>query len=1793
MPTMTQPHDPHDQPGLDGDRAPDEVAPLGPAASIVGILDRYLADLRAGQAPDREHLLANHPDLATELDACLAGIEFVHRATGPVAPETPATLGEFQIVREIGRGGMGVVYEAEQTPLRRRVALKVLRFGAVADKEAMHRFQREAETVARLHHTNIVPIFAIGCEGGVHYYAMQYIDGRSLADVLAVAQRAGQPASPPDILRWGLQAAEALAHAHQRGVIHRDIKPSNLLLDNEGAVWLTDFGLAKCADEVTLTVCGMLMGTPRYMSPEQAESVRWPIDHRTDIYSLGASLFELATGRPVFDATAPMGVLAQILTEEPARPRQICPDLPRDLETIILTCLAKDPAQRYQTAQALAEDLRAVLDGRPIRARRASAIGVAVRYVRKRKKALAAGAVVAAATVLLVAGALFGWRFYSDWRLGRVVLSTTGPALTAAVLPESGGGPIGEPFDIGAHTTLALPAGDYRLRVQGLGRLGQTYRFAVHRGETRNHELSLDRDRLAETPSISYPLAGDALALKPGKADFIEWTGDTLLRRDLAKGEVIWDAKRPETATPGPDAFAWMRRLALVPSNNHERPGTLVQPAVDLDGDGIGDLVMTFARTPSLLAVSGRNGARLWTYSAAVDGPGGPDPLGPDELAKALEEAAQPGGGTSEPAVKGGRVLGSPVLVQADGDGVPDLLALFFVFDDASRSPFVFGADGHVTLFDKSCAGRRVIAAVSGRTGRALWSRTLDLETLSRPWLWEQVDLRSPQPLFDPFDSEIVAVPDRKGSMVALASDSQWTELDPRTGQSRGQPIDFGFKPLQAPRYADLDGEGAPEVLALQEVKLQGTAFPILVAFSFTTGRRLWAETLWAYYQPVRKVPSAEWPLVADFDGDGRDEVVVPHIDSLPASFGPPLGGSNYQGFRMLDGRTGKTRWFRPFWERLRMGADTLPGLLAGPDLDGDGTRDLVTVTRDTGPRPKTYSLGHPLDREWVYVDAVSGRDGHLIWWWHEDVTNYATPQIGRALWWGLGPDGWPMLVVPLGGKTPGEFEPAYEKAGRMPPVVLILEASTGRLLQTIDGLSLPKLADLDGDGLEDLWGSAEGNLRAFRAGPPEAWRSLDKLVPAADLDGDGIVDATTVELDSPGEYEKGKLDSRTAVARSGRDGRALWTTTLDDRDGLRQWETWSGPRVGIHSTLRTFPLPGGDLDGDGAPEVVVTQRKLSATRPTIMSLPIEVLSGRSGRRLWSAGPLPSIGSGDPGYSIVEGIDVLASNPRQTADLVAVYQTPFPDGVLRPYSSLVQTRMRRLSGRDGRVVWDLVLGAHAALSRPWIRFDHANGDLDGDGSPDIVLRTWATTTPGTTTIALRAVSFRDGKTLWTHPLRDQKPAFAVGDLDGDGRAEVVVREQAPAVSEAAIELTALDGRDGATRWAWHGGTVPDPSGKTVPVYLADIDGTGRREVRFDFGTADGRRVMVLDAQGHERAGREPAGKRGAIAACADLDGDGRDELLVQDDARLFACRDGLAVFWSRPNRDPVEQVLPAHAGRPATVVLASMVALDGAKGHTLWKGRSGRAIETGPSAGRPRVLTVDQEATICTLVLPTTPEGGSEPAHGRPAPPGLDRNDPRWARPLPWSRPVAGLLPPQFFLLALGGLALINVVVPLWILKLATWRRVWSVRMLLALPVVVAIPMTAFLTFVSATSSMAGASAAQAIAGFAWATLGGLPIVCYGALVVSGLIRRDRRRLAKLAVLSVLATAVVAGFWFLVDGLTKPTIEYYAWSDWHAVIVPGLYLAGVLAMIAWAVRGARQFVRMRWRSRQAVPMRAS
>ena len=349
----------------------------------------------------------------------------------------PEALGDFRIVREIGRGGMGIVYEAVQLSLGRPVALKVLPFAAALDAKQLRRFQNEAQAAAQLHHTNIVPVYAVGCERGVHYYAMQLIEGQNLADLILnlcpptlcapaegapVSQPSSVSSSAPTILAQlstqrashaagfyrtaasiALQAAEGLEHAHQLGIIHRDIKPANLLVDVRGNVWITDFGLAQFHTRAGLTRTGDLLGTLRYMSPEQASGPSIPLDPRTDIYSLGATLYELLTTQPLFEGTDHGRILRHILYDEPRAPRTVDPAVPPDLETIVLKAISKNPAERYATAQDFADDLRRFLDNRTILARRPTLTQHARKWVRRHPSVVAAAIIL---LILVTAGSL-------------------------------------------------------------------------------------------------------------------------------------------------------------------------------------------------------------------------------------------------------------------------------------------------------------------------------------------------------------------------------------------------------------------------------------------------------------------------------------------------------------------------------------------------------------------------------------------------------------------------------------------------------------------------------------------------------------------------------------------------------------------------------------------------------------------------------------------------------------------------------------------------------------------------------------------------------------------------------------------------------------------------------------------------------------------------------------------------------------------------------------------------------------------------------------------------------------------------------------------------------------------------------------------------------------------------------------------------------------------------------------------------------------------------------------------
>ncbi|HVK09604.1 MAG TPA: serine/threonine-protein kinase, partial [Gemmataceae bacterium] len=347
----------------------------------------------------------------------------------PTEEGGPRRLGDFRILREVGRGGMGVVYEAEQISLGRRVALKVLPFASALDRRQLQRFRTEAQAAGQLHHTHIVPVYSVGEDRGVHFYAMQFIDGRSVADLIHDLKQETTPPSAgettparnalstmrsgrrPEYFRWvaeaGVQAAEALEHAHGQGVIHRDIKPANLIRDHAGEVWVTDFGLAQVRSDARLTATGDVVGTLRYMSPEQALRPT-QVDHRSDVYSLGVTLYEMLTLRAAFPAEGREELLRQIADREPPSARAADRTVPPELDVIVRKAMAKEPADRFATAKDLADDLRRFLDNRPIRAKRPSLWQHTKKWARRHRHIVTtavAGLIVtlAAATGVLLA----------------------------------------------------------------------------------------------------------------------------------------------------------------------------------------------------------------------------------------------------------------------------------------------------------------------------------------------------------------------------------------------------------------------------------------------------------------------------------------------------------------------------------------------------------------------------------------------------------------------------------------------------------------------------------------------------------------------------------------------------------------------------------------------------------------------------------------------------------------------------------------------------------------------------------------------------------------------------------------------------------------------------------------------------------------------------------------------------------------------------------------------------------------------------------------------------------------------------------------------------------------------------------------------------------------------------------------------------------------------------------------------------------------------------------------------
>ena len=340
-----------------------------------------------------------HPP-APPADGPTLGAVGTHGQPRPVVPG-------YEILGELGRGGMGVVYKARQNRLNRLVALKMVLAGAHAGELQLARFHTEAEAVAKLQHPNIVQIHEVGDHEGLPYFSLEFVQGGSLSEVID-----GKPRPPREAAALVEQLARAMAVAHQQGIIHRDLKSANVLLTHEGTPKITDFGLAKSLEsDSELTKSGTLMGTPSYMSPEQARGENHAIGPLSDLYSLGAILYELLTGRPPFLAPSMLETIYQVRHQEPVPPRRLQPKVPQDLETICLKCLQKEPAKRYAHCEELAEDLRRFQAGEPIRARPVGRVERAWRWCRRNPRTAAmSGAITLLIAAVVASLAAMGMR---------------------------------------------------------------------------------------------------------------------------------------------------------------------------------------------------------------------------------------------------------------------------------------------------------------------------------------------------------------------------------------------------------------------------------------------------------------------------------------------------------------------------------------------------------------------------------------------------------------------------------------------------------------------------------------------------------------------------------------------------------------------------------------------------------------------------------------------------------------------------------------------------------------------------------------------------------------------------------------------------------------------------------------------------------------------------------------------------------------------------------------------------------------------------------------------------------------------------------------------------------------------------------------------------------------------------------------------------------------------------------------------------------------------------------------
>lgn len=1757
-------------------------------------LDELLADyLQAGDggkpiSPDE--FVAAHPEFAAELGEFFADQDRFARAAAGCRPAEPspandATLdshaadapgsaarptterpkvryfGDYELLDEIARGGMGVVYKTRQVNLKRIVALKMILVGQLANEDEVKRFYAEAQAAAKLEHPQIVPIYEIGQHEGQHYFTMAFIDGESLAH--RISREVLAPREATAIVH---KVARAIAFAHVEGVVHRDLKPANILLDRAGEPHVTDFGLAKRvgaaaagdASAAQLTATGQVLGTPSYMPPEQAAGRTDDVGPLADVYSLGAVLYCLLTGRPPFQAASPLDTLLQVIDQEPLSPRALNPAVPRDLETICLKCLEKTPERRFESATALADELERYLHGEPIRARPISLTEALWRRAKKHHRLLKSAAMATAATILLAALAVAGWDYYRKSRLGLLSLTTEGYPLTAEVLGPhddgQGDDSVLQSFTVPTDQPVRLWSGDYRLRVSGPGLPSETLLASLDAGGQSEYSIDLSARRLWKPMSLDSMEHVDVVQFGQ-RTDVLlleNRFGRPALRR-LAGSDLrpLWTLPLDE-----PQPFSLQDETAQALSqelvrywwtNLAPRP-MLLEQAVELTGDAEPELIVCWPLRDetACAALSGATGQMVWLHKSE----------GPDRLAAA------------------------PLLADANGDGVADLVRLAY----------------------RAGNGSLWMEAVSGVDGTTLWRH--DLEGVS-PLNITNARF-STQRLDDgyQFPCWLELIGDGPARTVVTSTVQHVAGVRLADGKPAWPAIDAGRPWASRPQWADVDGNGSPELLAAVSPD-DRAAYEVDFAVRVPGA----SAPSWTARLPIPSNNSVRteglarrpWAHVVDLDANGKPEVIVPLESPGTAALGFRLA------VRAFDGASGGELWTHVLdprqdaeWQQV----------LDMPDVDGDGRREVIVVS--VGPAGAGAGTGPP--EFCLLVDVLSGATGRSLALWRGPLTRnrsggfVAEQSFESARWWQADAAGVPQLLI----STVGRSTPSPR---RVLHFVAPLEAKE---LQRVEEVRLWHAADFNADGLLDL-GIVRDTLdgqqfQVFAGGAPAAWRRLARLQPAQDYDGDGLREA--VEL-LPEE-------ARQVRIVSGRDGQSHAEHAIG----------WQSSHIAPPAQCDTPPSPHGDFDGDGVADLLIhaTSRVLPVRNPSApLPFPLQALSGKTGQRLWGERP----------WTIPE--EIVARRPD---GLYLMFLQPQADDLDRDGSPEIvcayrvywgeqawsggfvgQVFLAAISSRNGAFQWNRPIGrirklpsGMSAEDLPWLPAD-GRADLDGDGVADIVATIPTTKTedypPQRYGFETLAISGRTGHDLWPAVPADESmgslqayllsktPQALSVCLAGSEEPAVLAAETLFDANQAydaprRCRVRALNGDDGKVRWeySWQStGNNSEYSAPQLSMAAVDFAGDGNRTVCIydydDTPDAGGATLHLVDSSGalHKRIVGEKSWNYDSAASRlwpVDLDGDRRQELVYLCGSTLQAIRGDGAVLWHREGMGVLTDIA-WHEPFPQLVVAQShdFLGLDGRNGNLLWRGAS--AFPPGPRPGRTwcllpgksgddaRILAVGDEAAL-HVALPTDAAGRYRLGTHRS--PGLSAAalpaDPRWLRPLPWiySNRAAWL---EFSSVAFS---LVLIVLPGAYLGFMLRQRTWSLRSWLSLPLVIGLVFVLYRLVASLPSvRQMGWGLAETYPH----ALGGTLALIFPALSLWWAIRRRWWRVAVLLGTSLVLALLLGLIMYLIVARDLVPQERFDWN-WRGcwnLWFPAALVSGWLALFGTGVAAAVSRLRAR------------